>query len=214
MGLSSEEDIATVSNPISVSVEEVERLGVKRKILTPGANLDTEAFVSREIKRRTMWSCFVIDRYLSSGRARPQMDVGTLHIQLPCSADDFRLGTDVKTEFLHPSAESLEQDNVFRNRQLTQHGTGSDLSIYIRLVEIWSRFSKWSCAGGRRSGLRGTLHQRKLANITTGKKNTHPGMSALSSLNFASNLMNSRHLSLRDLVSLPLTWRPLWENQQ
>jgi hypothetical protein len=158
MGLSSEEDLATVGNPNSVSVEEVERLGVKRKILTPGANLDTEAFVCREIKRRTMWSCFIIDRYLSSGRARPQMDVETLHIQLPCSADDFRLGTNVKTEFLHLGGEPLQQDNGLRNRQFAPFGTDSDLSIYIRLVEIWGRFSKWSCAGGRRSDLTRTLH--------------------------------------------------------
>ncbi len=151
MGLSSEEDLAIVGNPNSVSVEEVERLGVKRKILKPGAKLDAEAFVSREIKRRTMWSCFIIDRYLSSGRARPQMDAETLHIQLPCSADDFRLGTNVKTEFLHPGVQPFQEDNGLRNEQLADVGVGSDLSIYIKLVEVWGRFSKWSCAGGRRS---------------------------------------------------------------
>lgn len=173
MGLSSEDDLAIVGNPNSVSVEEVERLGVKRKILKLGAKLDTEAFVSREIKRRTMWSCFIIDRYLSSGRARPQMDVETLHVQLPCSADDFRLGTNVKTEFLRLGVEPPQEDNSLTG-QLTQTGTGSDLSIYIRLVEIWGRFSKWSCAGGRRSDLRVTLFWMKHWLISPQAGELHP----------------------------------------
>lgn len=158
MGLSSEEDIAIVGNPNSVSSEEVERLGVKRKNIRPEAKLDSEAFVSREVKRRTMWSCFIIDRYLSSGRARPQMDVKTLHIQLPCSADDFRLGTNVKTGFLHTSADTPQEDKSPINGHFAQIGADSPLSIYIRLVEIWGRFSKWSCAGGRRSGIRLTMY--------------------------------------------------------
>jgi hypothetical protein len=154
MGLSSEEAHANISKPNSVSVEELERLGVKRKMLEAGPKLESHASVStttREIKRRIMWSCFILDRYLSSGRRRPQMIAETLHIQLPCSDMDFQFCRNVKTEFLYPDADFPQDDDTVVAGQFAPVRSSSILSIYIRLVEIWGRFSKWSCAGGRRS---------------------------------------------------------------
>lgn len=153
MGLSSEEDPESVGRPDLVSSHEAERLGVKRKSLKAGSKPDTQEFISREIKRRTMWSCFILDRYLSSGRARPQMSIETLHIQVPCSEEDFRFGTNVKTEFLCPELDESEDNNTPNKGQSSQVNSSPVLSIYIRLVEIWGRFSKWSCAGGRRLAL-------------------------------------------------------------
>lgn len=152
MGLSSEEDPDNVGRSDLVSSDEAAKLGVRRKLPNSLPKLESQAFVSREIKRRTMWSCFILDRYLSSGRARPQMSVETLHIQLPCSEEDFRFGTNVKTEFLHPDADASLDDDTLKNINFSHIDTSPVLGVYIRLVEIWGRFSKWSCAGGRRSG--------------------------------------------------------------
>jgi hypothetical protein len=154
MGLSSEETHANMNKPNSVSKKELELLGVKQKMLEAGSKLESHASVNittREIKRRIMWSCFILDRYLASGRSRPQMIAETLHIQLPCSDVDFQFCRNVKTEFLYPDADVLQDDDRAITGQLAQVGSSSILSIYIRLVEIWGRFSKWSCAGGRRS---------------------------------------------------------------
>lgn len=151
MGLSSEKELTTSVS--TVDSEEIELLGVKQKFSKYETKPDAEPFASREIKRRTMWSCFIIDRYLSSGRARPQMSVETLHIQLPCSGVDFQFGANVKTEFLHNVSESYDDDDI-SVEQFAKFETSSDLGVYIRLVEIWGRFSKWSCAGGRRCDLR------------------------------------------------------------
>lgn len=154
MGLSSEETHASIGKPTSVSKKELELLGVKQKMLEAGPKPESHAAVNtttREIKRRIMWSCFILDRYLSSGRSRPQMNAETLHIQLPCSDVDFQFCRNVKTEFLYPEADVLQDDDTVINEQFAQVGSSSILSIYIRLVEIWGRFSKWSCAGGRRS---------------------------------------------------------------
>ena len=152
MGLSSEEDPGNVGRSDLVSSYEAAKLGVRRKLPNSPPKLESQAFVAREIKRRTMWSCFILDRYLSSGRARPQMSVETLHIQLPCSEEDFRFGTNVKTEFLHPDPDSSLDDGTSKNNNFSHIDISPVLGVYIRLVEIWGRFSKWSCAGGRMSG--------------------------------------------------------------
>jgi hypothetical protein len=150
MGLSTEEqDPDDQGKTTSVSVDEAKKLGVSLKHVKPRPVLDSQAFIAREINRRTMWSCFILDRYLSSGRARPQMDVNSLSIQLPCSEEDFRFGTNVKTAFLKEGGELALYDESSYHKRM-QVDTSSVLSIYIRLVEIWGGFSKWSCAGGRR----------------------------------------------------------------
>ncbi len=162
MGLSSEETIADTSKPNSVSLEELKLLGVKRKMLEAGPKHELHASISittREIKRRIMWSCFVLDRYLSSGHSRPQMIAETLHIQLPCSDVDFQFCRNVKTEFLYPNADFPQNDCTAIARHSAQVASSSILSSYIRLVEIWGRFSKWSCAGGRRSILEAHLNR-------------------------------------------------------
>jgi hypothetical protein len=153
MGLSSEETYANIGKTNSVSRKEVQLLGAKQKILEAGPKLESHASVNtttREIKRRIMWSCFILDRYLSSGHSRPQMIAETLHIQLPCSDVDFQFCRNVKTEFLYPDVDVPQDDDTAITGQFAQVGSSSILSIYIRLVEIWGRFSKWSCAGGRR----------------------------------------------------------------
>ncbi|KAI9821817.1 MAG: hypothetical protein M1827_002399 [Pycnora praestabilis] len=66
-----------------------------------------DAFVEQEIRRRTFWSCFVMDRYLSSGKYRPQMiNVRDLRIQLPSSEKAFLFGERVQTRLLGEESEA------------------------------------------------------------------------------------------------------------
>ncbi|KAK7624233.1 fungal-specific transcription factor domain-containing protein [Phyllosticta citricarpa] len=70
-----------------------------------------------ETKRRTFWSCFIMDRFLSSGKYRPQMlNVSDLRIQLPCSERAFLFGEKVKTLMLGEEA----QDVASRSQLHTQ----------------------------------------------------------------------------------------------
>lgn len=103
-----------------------------------GANVRENA-IEKEVRRRTLWSCFIMDRMLSAGKYRPTMiSVKQLKVQLPCSDDQFLFVRDVATGFLDkPAGEHVNDDGV--------------LSWYIRLVEIFGRFSEWSYAGGRRT---------------------------------------------------------------
>ncbi|KAL1382358.1 fungal-specific transcription factor domain-containing protein [Phyllosticta capitalensis] len=67
-----------------------------------------DVFIEQETKRRTFWSCFILDRYLSSGKYRPQMlNVRDLKIQLPCSERAFLFGEKVKTLMLGEEAQDV-----------------------------------------------------------------------------------------------------------
>ncbi|KAK7624538.1 fungal-specific transcription factor domain-containing protein [Phyllosticta citricarpa] len=76
-----------------------------------------DVFIEQETKRRTFWSCFIMDRFLSSGKYRPQMlNVSDLRIQLPCSERAFLFGEKVKTLMLGEEA----QDVASRSQLHTQ----------------------------------------------------------------------------------------------
>ena len=144
MGLMFEEDSRTSQKP--ALIEEARQLGVKLKVAESGAVPDEQILIQREIKRRTAYSCFILDRYQASGRYRPQIiNIDDLHVQLPCSEEDFQFGVDVKTGSLKDTPRSPDSRDGSRTISSTEV-----LSIYIRLVEIWGRFSRWSCRGGRR----------------------------------------------------------------
>ena len=52
-----------------------------------------ESFVDEETRRRTFWSCFILDRYLSGGRRRPSMiRTEDLALQLPCGEKAWAFG--------------------------------------------------------------------------------------------------------------------------
>jgi hypothetical protein len=101
----------------------------------------------KEVRRRTLWSCFIMDRMLSSGKYRPTMIQGEkLRVQLPCSDEAFMFSMKVQTGFL--SREWAKDMVKVEEPDVQDDGV---LSRFIRLVEIWGRFSEWSHAGGRRT---------------------------------------------------------------
>jgi hypothetical protein len=86
---------------------------------------DLEGIINEESRRRTMWSCFIMERMLANGENRPMMiRVEKLGVRLPCCDDQFLFARKVQT------------------------GEGV-LSRYIYLVEIFGRLCDWSYPGGR-----------------------------------------------------------------
>lgn len=107
-----------------------------------------EDAIEKEVRRRTLWSCFIMDRMLGAGKERPTMiNVDLLRVQLPCSDDQFLFVHDVKTGFLN----SHWLDGTAVQHELTSVNDDGVLSRYIRLVDIFGRLSEWSYAGGRRT---------------------------------------------------------------
>ncbi|KAJ9648157.1 hypothetical protein H2199_001935 [Coniosporium tulheliwenetii] len=73
LGLQFERDLDDMPSATSLTMStEAEHMGIdphrRRSSFDKGG-----AFIEQEIRRRTFWSCFAMDRYLSSGKYRPQM---------------------------------------------------------------------------------------------------------------------------------------------
>ncbi|KAF4979753.1 hypothetical protein FZEAL_4110 [Fusarium zealandicum] len=100
----------------------------------------SEIGIVRESRRRTMYSCLVLDRLMACGSDRSMsIPVESIRIQLPCSEMAFDLALDVQTGFLKPPEES----------SLRQINDDSTLSRFIQLMEIWGDITRYSSTGGR-----------------------------------------------------------------
>jgi hypothetical protein len=135
-----------------------------------------ESFLDCEIQRRTFWSCFIMDRWTSCGKKRPQLfDVNDIETQLPCSETAFSHGQRVRTRMLGETDEvyaQRRQDEDYKAKCARDHHNigisnnqrsranseaqwevGKDegeLSLYIEATDYFGRVSKWSNATGRR----------------------------------------------------------------
>ncbi|KAJ4264998.1 hypothetical protein NW762_005241 [Fusarium torreyae] len=100
----------------------------------------SEIAIVRETRRRTMYSCLILDRMMGYGDERPlSITPESMLIQLPCSEMAFDLSLDVYTGLLK-SPEGPSQ------RQINDDST---LSRFIQLIEIWGEISRYSSTGGR-----------------------------------------------------------------
>lgn len=110
LGLQYEADLDDQPLALNHSMqEEAHQLGVKAngKIWESGEKGD--AFIDLEVRRRTFWSCFVMDRYMSSGKFRPQMiNARDVRIQLPSSERTFLFGERVRTLLLSDGLDDVE----------------------------------------------------------------------------------------------------------
>lgn len=100
----------------------------------------SEIGIIREIRRRTMFSCLILDRLLACGHERVSIiRPEDLQIQLPCTDMAFDLALDVYTGFLRPPSDLPRQ-------MVNDDGV---LSRFIRLVDLWGSISSYSSTGGR-----------------------------------------------------------------
>ncbi|KAK3319371.1 fungal-specific transcription factor domain-containing protein [Apodospora peruviana] len=137
---------------VGVAIRMAQALGLGDGDKDPGKNFRNPVFkttanmpqsqmmIAKEIRRRTMFSCLILDRLLGCGKGRVStIRAEDLQIQLPCSEVAFDLSEDVYTGFLKP------MKTVRVNGPIND----SVLSRFVRLIDIWGEISKWSFAGGR-----------------------------------------------------------------
>lgn len=112
------------------------------------SNQSRETIWQREIQRRSIWACFVMDRTMSCGKGRPvTLDAKTMTIYLPATEDDFDLGI--------PTSEPLVYSQlVERNlgRPDRTFAIGDYYTVAIRSMDIFSHACEWVTGGGRRQG--------------------------------------------------------------
>ncbi|KAH3952827.1 hypothetical protein HBH98_179290 [Parastagonospora nodorum] len=134
---------------------------------------ERKEFIDREIRRRTFWSCFIMDRYTSCVSSRVQMiNVNDIKTQLPCNDGAFNTGTKVRTRWLGESDEQYSErrdaetartrrvhhhslwDNRSKTHGETQWEVGKSeaaLSLYIQTVDYFGKILAYSIGRGRRT---------------------------------------------------------------
>ena len=105
-------------------------------------------FTDREIRRRTMWSCFLMDRFNSSGTDRP-LFVGEQYIraQLPIKEHFFNMEINGPTEDLDGNVPNPVDPDTGQTSDATENmGVAAYL---IRLVSIWGKLVSYINLGGK-----------------------------------------------------------------
>ncbi|CAK4031506.1 transcriptional regulatory [Lecanosticta acicola] len=105
-------------------------------------------FTDREIRRRTMWSCFLMDRFNSSGTDRP-IFVGEQYIraQLPIKESYFQMEINGPTQDLEGAVPNPVDPG---QGQMADAKENMGVAAYlIRLVSIWGRLINYLNQGGK-----------------------------------------------------------------
>jgi len=102
----------------------------------------------REIRRRTMWACFLMDRFSASGTERPPFgNEDYLHIQLPIKESHFQMEIPGPTENL---AGEVPNPITPGNGQVSDAKENMGIAAYvIRAVVLWGRIVKYLNLGGK-----------------------------------------------------------------
>jgi Fungal specific transcription factor domain len=87
-----------------------------------------------EMKRRTFWCCFALDRLIANGKDRLLTFVpSSITTRLPATTTDFRLGRKSSTGLLNEAVS--ESESIFAST--------------LRVINIMGNIVEWSGAGGR-----------------------------------------------------------------
>lgn len=106
------------------------------------------SFVDREIRRRIMWACFLMDRFTSSGTDRPMfIKEESIAIPLPVSERHFQLDMPMRTEMLDgtPSPQSGANEG---SAEEARNNMGA-AAFSIRALALWGRIVQYHNHGGR-----------------------------------------------------------------
>lgn len=106
------------------------------------------SFVDREIRRRTMWACFLMDRFNSSGTDRPMfIKEETIQVQLPIKEKLFQLDMEGPTENL---TGDVPYPAPSTDGELSDARENMGVAAYIiRSIALWGRIIIYHFQGGR-----------------------------------------------------------------
>ena len=106
------------------------------------------SFTDREIRRRTMWACFLMDRFTSSGTERPMFaDEDIIKVQLPVKESNFQMEIPGPTESLDGRVPNPVKSET---GQLSDPKDNMGVAAYmIRVIVLWGRVIKYLNMGGK-----------------------------------------------------------------
>ena len=110
------------------------------------------SFTDREIRRRTMWACFLMDRFNSSGTERPTFATEeNIKVQLPVKEFNFQMDIPGPTEDLEgnvPNPIPAGQGQIVNAR-----GNMGVAAYLIKAIALWGRVVKYLNLGGKNQDL-------------------------------------------------------------
>lgn len=104
------------------------------------------SFIDREIRRRAMWACFLMDRFNSSGSDRPMfIKEESLQIPLPVNESCFQLDMPARTELLDGSLPQCDH----ADKASKPHEHMGAAAYTIRAIAVWGRIINYIHQGGK-----------------------------------------------------------------
>lgn len=113
------------------------------------------AYIILESKRRTVWSVYMMDRCISSGRRRSSsINIEDLQIPLPSPEENFVFGQAITSLNYYELVDRIETQS--HDPDLLDEGIRREISecssyaFTIRIFEVWASIGKWVGEGGSR----------------------------------------------------------------
>ncbi|KAL8802660.1 MAG: hypothetical protein Q9182_003676 [Xanthomendoza sp. 2 TL-2023] len=111
----------------------------------------------REIRRRTMWACFVMDRFSSSGTERPTCGAEDyIKIQLPTKEFNFQHEIPGPTETL--AGETSYTSTLDAEQKAKLRDNMGVASYIVRVIVLWGRVIMYLNLGGKEKDLHELWH--------------------------------------------------------
>ncbi|KAI4115574.1 MAG: hypothetical protein LQ345_003852 [Seirophora villosa] len=113
----------------------------------------------REIRRRTMWACFMMDRFNSSGTERPTCaSEDDLKIQLPNKEFNFRNDVPGPTETLELG--SFNPSSLEAESEISPRDNMGVAAYIVRVIVLWGRVIRYLNLGGKEKDSHDLWHPR------------------------------------------------------
>lgn len=125
---------------LGIAIRLVETMDLCREQELPGDRCPTrDEFIDAEVRRRTAWTCFLMDSLLSGGKGRKRsLAAEDMAIQLPCERDAFIFGIPVVTERL--------SGQLVTPRYPQPTGELGIIAYSMRAANIWGKVARWACS--------------------------------------------------------------------
>lgn len=132
---------------LGMAIRLVEVMDLTQELKVPRNRMPTrEEFIEAEVRRRTAWTCFLMDSLLSGGKGRKRsLTAADMTIQLPCERESFVFGEPICTEQL---------DSSMRMPPVTLPVAEIGIIGYsMRAANIWGKVARWACSERLKSEL-------------------------------------------------------------
>ena len=125
---------------LGMAIRLIEVMDITQEPKTPRNRKPTrEEFIETEVRRRTAWTCFLMDSLLSGGRGRKRsLAAIDMEIQLPCEREDFVFGEPVCTQRLDGSIHMPPLSLAV--------GELGIIAYSLRAANIWGKVARWACS--------------------------------------------------------------------